>query len=135
MSADREKTIPIPPLESNPTDGASDDRTIPVPEFVRRALELGMTGFFTTEQTLRKAFGDAVPQDWVDFFSAQSDRTRQEMTQAVATELARSLERIDVAEALSGLLSGRTIEIHAKIRLTSPDEAQDASDSDERQRP
>ena len=104
------------------------DRTVPVPDFVRRALELGFTGFFTTEQTIRKAFGEAMPQDWVDFVSAQSDRTRKEMTEAITAEFARSLERIDFAEALDGFLSGRNIEINATIRLAPREEERDRSD-------
>ncbi len=110
------------------TGPALPDRTVPVPDFVRRALELGFTGFFTTEQTIRKAFGEAMPQDWVDFVSAQSDRTRKEMTEAITAEFARSLERVDFAEALDSFLSGRTIEINATIRLAPREENHDGAD-------
>jgi len=114
--------------EPDPVGDAFAERTVPVPDFVRRALELGFTGFFTTEQTIRKAFGEAMPQDWVDFVSAQSDRTRKEMTEAITAEFARSLERIDFAEALDGFLSGRNIEINATIRLAPREEERDRSD-------
>jgi len=95
----------------------TSDSTVPIPDFVRRALELGFASFFTTEQTIRRAVGETVPKDWVDFVSAQSDRTRKDMTDAIAGEVARSLERIDLVDTLNRLLSGRTIEINAKIRL------------------
>jgi hypothetical protein len=114
--------------EPDTVGDAFAERTVPVPDFVRRALELGFTGFFTTEQTIRKAFGEAMPQDWVDFVSAQSDRTRKEMTEAITAEFARSLERIDFAEALDGFLSGRNIEINATIRLAPREEERDRSD-------
>ena len=96
--------------------------TVPVPEFVRRALEVGFASFFTTEQTIRRAVGETIPQDWIDFISAQSDRTRKEMTDAIVSEAARSIERIDLMDTLDGLFSGRTIEINAKIRLAPRDD-------------
>jgi|GEM_PF-6847066 len=92
-----------------------------LPEFVQRALEIGLTGFFTTEQTLRRALGETLPQEWIDFLDAQGERTRKEMTDAVVAELGRSLERLDISEALDTLLAGRTIEINAKIRLGAKD--------------
>ena len=100
-----------------PSQKADDTPTVPVPDFVRRALELGFASFFTTEQTIRRAVGETIPKDWIDFVSAQSDRTRKEMTDAIVSEAARSIERIDLMDTLDGLFSGRTIEINAKIRL------------------
>ncbi len=108
---------------TSPPSGKGDDApTVPVPDFVRRALELGFASFFTTEQTIRRAVGETIPKDWIDFVSAQSDRTRKEMTDAIVSEAARSIERIDLMDTLDGLFSGRTIEINAKIRLAPRDD-------------
>ena len=38
-----------------------------VPELLRRAVGLGFSGFFTTEELLRKALGDTVPREWAAF--------------------------------------------------------------------
>ena len=116
LSSESDVDTPTPPRQED------DAATVPVPDFVRRALELGFASFFTTEQTIRRAVGETIPRDWVDFVSAQSDRTRKEMTDAIVSEAARSIERMDIAEALDGLLSGRTIEINAKIRLAPRDD-------------
>ncbi len=105
-----------------PSRNGGDAPTVPVPDFVRRALELGFASFFTTEQTIRRAVGETIPKDWIDFVSAQSDRTRKEMTDAIVSEAARSIERIDLMDTLDGLFSGRTIEINAKIRLAPRDD-------------
>ena len=111
--------------ETDPHQRNSERDTTPppsqLPEFVQRALEIGLTGFFTTEQTLRRALGETLPQEWIDFLDAQGERTRKEMTDAVVAELGRSLERLDISEALDTLLAGRTIEINAKIRLGAKD--------------
>lgn len=94
-----------------------DPRGAPVPDLVRKALELGFTGLFTTEQTIRRALGDTVPQDWVDFMSSQSERTRADLTDAVVKEVGRSLDNLDLAETLDQFLSGRTIELTTRIRV------------------
>jgi len=113
-----ENDVGTPP----PPRKGDENPTVPVPDFVRRALELGFASFFTTEQTIRRAVGETIPKDWIDFVSAQSDRTRKEMTDAIVSEAARSIERIDLMDTLDGLFSGRTIEINAKIRLAPRDD-------------
>ena len=92
-----------------------------IPEVVRKMLAVGLSGFFTTEEALRRALGDTIPQDWVDFASAQSERTRQEFSEAVAKELGNVLERVDLAELLGQLFENRSVEITAKIRLVPED--------------
>jgi hypothetical protein len=94
-----------------------------IPEVVRKMLAVGLSGFFTTEEALRRALGDTIPQDWVDFASAQSERTRQEFSEAVAKELGNVLERVDLAELLGQLFENRSVEITAKVRLLPEDGA------------
>jgi hypothetical protein len=84
---------------------------------MRRALSVGFSGFFLTESAVRKALGDTLPRDWVDFAVEQSERTRAEFLERLSHELARSLERVDLGAALAELLEGRTLEIRARIRL------------------
>ncbi|MCZ6784232.1 MAG: hypothetical protein O7G30_13075 [Proteobacteria bacterium] len=102
-------------------DSASEDGTITrgpaLPEFLRRAMALGLTGFFSTEEALRKALGDTLPQDWVDFATQQSDRARAEFIDRLSAEFGRILEEVDLVELAERLLDGRTIEISAQIRL------------------
>jgi len=103
---------------SREADGASG-----VPEFLRRAAAIGLSGFFTTEQAIRKALGDTVPQEWVDFASEQGERTRRELMDRLADEFGKILQNVDLLEFAEALLSGRTLEIEARIRLTPRGEA------------
>jgi len=80
-------------------------------------LAVGLSGFFTTEEALRRALGNTIPQDWIDFASEQSERTRHEFSEAVAKELAQILERVDLADLLGELFEDRAVEITAKVRL------------------
>ena len=78
---------------------------------------LGLSSFFTTETALRKAFGDTVPKEWVDFAADQSDRTRQELMDGMIGEFGRVLDRVDLGELFSQLASGHVLEVDARIRL------------------
>lgn len=105
----------------------SGDSRGPIPDLVRRALAMGLSGFFLTEETIRKALGDTVPRDWVDFASDQSERTRIEFLERLSYEIGRTLENIDVAAVLQELLEGRTLEVTAQIRLGAPEEGKSPS--------
>ena len=98
-----------------------------VPELLRKALSAGLSSFFLTEATIRKAVGDTIPKDWVDFAVDQSDRTRAELIERLSLEFGRSIERIDLASVLERLLEGRTLEINAQIRLGSQREGTGAT--------
>ena len=88
-----------------------------LPEIARRALSIGLSGVFLTEETIRKALGDSLPKDWMDFAVEQSDRTRKEFLERLSFEIAQTLEKVDLATALRELLEGRTLEVRAEIRL------------------
>jgi len=102
--------------------GEPGDGPFAVPDLIRRFATLGLSGFFTTEGALRRAFGDSVPQDWIDFAAAQGERTRNEMLDRVVKEFSKKLEEIDLREVIDEMLDGHTIEIEAKIRVRANDD-------------
>lgn len=87
------------------------------PELLRRGLTLGFTGVFMTEEAVRRALGDSVPRDLIEFVVAQSDRTRAELLDRLSREFGRVLSTLDPAEVARRLLEGRTIEVEARFRL------------------
>ena len=103
------------PEASEPGEPAG--RLPALPEIARRALSIGLSGFFLTEETVRKALGDTLPKDWLDFAVEQSERTRKEFLERLSFEIAQTLEKADFATALRELLEGRTLEVRAEIRL------------------
>lgn len=103
---------------AEPASGAgAPGAPAPVFEAVRRALTVGLAGLFTTNEIVRRAVGDAMPRDWVDFAVDQSERTRQELVDRLAGELARTIEGIDLPGMAERLLEGRVIEVNARIQL------------------
>ena len=88
-----------------------------LPDLLRRGLTLGFTGFFLTEEAVRKALGESVPRDLMDFILNQSERTRAEFLDRLSKEFAGALSSLDPVELVKRLLEGRSIEVSAKIRL------------------
>ena len=66
---------------------------------------------------LRKALGDTVPREWVEFAATQSERTRRDFAERLAAELGKSLRSIDLEELATRLLQSHTIEVNARIRF------------------
>ena len=88
-----------------------------IPELMRRVVAAGLSGFFLTEEAIRKALGDTLPKDWTEFAVDQSERTRSEFLDRLSLEIERSMEGIDVAAVLEQLLEDSTIEVNAEIRI------------------
>jgi hypothetical protein len=122
-----ERRTPRAPASSEPQGESARI----VPDLLRRALGFGFSGFFTTEELLRKAFGDSVPREWVDFAATQTERARREFAERIAGELRRSLETVDLERLAERLLREHTIEIDARIRFVRK-EPGDARASDVR---
>jgi len=100
-----------------PADDTSGGALNALPELMRRAVALGLSGFFLTEEAVRKAVGDTLPKDWLDFAVDQGERTRRELLDRLSHELGRSLEKVDLGELLTELLTGNTVEVKAEVRL------------------
>ncbi len=103
--------------QSDEDDSPRSDGLSGVPDAIRRVAALGLSGFFSTESALRKALGDTLPKDWVDFAAEQGDRTRDELLDRITAEFGRVIENLEFADLMAQLLEGRTVEIETKIRL------------------
>ena len=103
---------------SSPSVEGEDDGSAGFfPDLLRRGLTLGFTGFFLTEEAVRKALGESVPRDLMDFILTQSEQTRAELLDRISKEFAGALSALDPVELVKRLLEGRSIEVSATIRL------------------
>ena len=98
-------------------EGEDDGAAGFFPDLLRRGLTLGFTGFFLTEEAVRKALGESVPRDLMDFILTQSEQTRAEFLDRISKEFAGALSALDPVEVVKRLLEGRSIEVSATIRL------------------
>jgi hypothetical protein len=102
-----------------------DDGGSFLPDLIRKGLTLGFTGFFMTEEAVRKALGDSVPRDVVEFVLEQSERTRAELLDRISKEFGRTVNALDPVEVARRLLEGRTVEVTAQVRLVPEDKKPD----------
>ena len=109
-------------LDEEAVDAESAEGGGLFPDMARRAIAFGLSGFFLTEETIRKALGETLPRDWMDFATEQSERTRREFLERLSFEIAQSLEKVDLAAIMRELLEGRTLEVRAEFRLGGPEE-------------
>lgn len=98
-----------------------DEGTGFLPELLRRGMSLGLTGFFMTEEALRRALGETAPREMIEFVVAQSEKTRAEFLDRVSREFGKALAAMDPVELARRMLEGRTIEISATIRFVEED--------------
>lgn len=113
-TATRDSSFPLaedeaPPRGEGPGPG--------MPDLLRRALTAGLSGILSTNEAVRRAVGDAMPREWVDFAVDQSERTRSEFIERLAGEIARSLESLELVEMAERFFEGRTIDVKAQIQL------------------
>ena len=120
QSRRKQRIEPEVPLKepAEPEDVEAQESLRAIPELMRRAIALGLTGFFTTEEAVRRALGDTVPKDWTDYIAESSDRTRGEFLDRLSREIARTLKDIDIAAVLQQLLEGRTLRVNAEFALS-----------------
>jgi hypothetical protein len=98
-------------------DGSSTEGAGFLPDLLRRGMSLGLTGFFMTEEALRRALGDTAPREMIEFVVAQSEKTRAEFLDRMSREFGKALSAMDPVEVVKRMLEGRTVEISATIRF------------------
>ncbi len=117
MASDRWKESGASSRSRTRSPSGGGDSPGGIPEFVRRALTAGFSGFFLTGEALREALGDSLPREWAEFAADQSARARSEFFERLSVEMGRAVENVDWAAVLATLLEGRTLEVRAQIRL------------------
>jgi hypothetical protein len=122
------------PAEESPESArrGRDKRTGPLEglyqEFVRRAAGLGLSSFVLTEEALRRAFADSLPQDWVDYLSRQGSGVRKDVLEAIVREFGEWLRGIDPValqrDLVRTLLEDFDISLEIKISAQPRGEAE-----------
>ncbi len=73
-------------------------------ELVRRGASLGFASFFLTEEAVRRAFSDKVPQEWTEYLARQGEEVRSDIADRMAKEFGNWLRQLDLAEVLGQVL-------------------------------
>lgn len=87
-----------------------------------------------TEEAVRRALGDSVPKDTLQFLLDQSERMRADFLERLAKEFGRVISSMDPVEIAHRLLDGRTIEITTRFRVVRDDQEEAAKKKRGRER-
>ncbi len=82
---------------------------------VRRAAQLGLSTFFTTEEAVRRAFNESVPPDWLDFLNRQGSDVRAELLDRMSREFGEWLRQVDMAQIMSKLLEEHDFDLRISV--------------------
>jgi hypothetical protein len=88
-------------------------------EAVRRAAQLGLSTFFTTEEAVRRAFSESVPPDWLDYLNRQGTDIRGELLERMTREFGEWLHKIDMPQIMSKLLEEHDFELRISVSARS----------------
>lgn len=95
-------------------------------ELVRRGASLGFASFFLTEEAVRRAFSDKLPQEWADYLARQGEEVRGDIAERLAKEFGNWLRQVDLAEVLVQVLE--RYDVSARISA-APKREEDAQES------
>jgi hypothetical protein len=120
MARDRDDEIELPPAgDRRPgEDRRSGVLEALLHEAIRRTAQIGFSSFFATEDAVRRAFAEAVPRDWVDYASRQSQDLRAEMIERMSAEFGAWLRSIDMAQIVGNVLAENDFELKISISST-----------------
>ncbi len=100
-----------------------------VPDSVKKAIYTSLGAVFMTEDSVRRALADIkVPTDAVTYFISQSNKTKEELFQAIAKEVATTLLKDrEPTELLQKALEGLTVRMNVDIEFNSKIEGEKSS--------
>jgi hypothetical protein len=95
-----------------------------IPELVKRTFFAGLGAVFTTEEGIRKVVSEfSLPKDVATFLVAQAQGTKDELFRVVASELRGWLEKLNIQQELTRLLTTLSLEVKTEVRFIPNDQA------------
>lgn len=89
-----------------------------VPEVVRKLVDVGVEKLSDGPENLKQILTDLkLPKEAIGILSSQIDESKREITQILAREIREFLEKASIADELTRLLSGLTLEVKTQVRF------------------
>jgi hypothetical protein len=102
-----------------------------VPEIVKRTFSAGMGAVFTTEEGIRRIAKEiSLPKDVAGYLANTAGATKDEVVRIVAREVREFLERMNLSEEVTKLLTTLSFEIKTEIRFIPNSEKYTGLDPD-----
>ena len=93
-----------------------------VPDLVRKIVDVGVEKLADGPENLKQLLSDLkLPKEAISVLTSHLDETKREVTQVLAREIREFLESASLADELTKLLSGLTLEVKTQIRFVPSD--------------
>jgi hypothetical protein len=127
----RDDDKPETPADDREEAGLRDRLEALVPELVKRTFAAGMGAVFNTEEGIRKLARDiSLPKDVANYLASTAGNTKDEVVRIVAREVREFLERMNLADEITKLLTTLSFEIKTEIRFIPNSEKYSGVDPD-----
>jgi hypothetical protein len=105
-----------PPREKEDRERSRLERI--VPDLVKRLVDVGVEKLADGPENLRQILSELkLPKEAISILVSHLDDSKRELTQVVVKEIREFLERSSLADELTKLLSGLTLEIKTQVRF------------------
>lgn len=113
---------PPPPRERDDRDRGRLDRM--VPDLVRKLVDAGVEKLADGPESLKQVLSELrLPKEAIQLLVSQLEDAKREVTRVLAREVRDFLERASLADELTKLLSGLTLEVKTQIRFVPNEDA------------
>lgn len=107
---------PSPPRDRDDRERRRLERI--VPDLVKKLVDVGVEKLADGPESLRQILSDVrLPKEAIQLLVSQLDEGRKDVARVVAREIREFLERASLADELTKLLSGLTLEVKTQIRF------------------
>lgn len=87
-----------------------------VPDAMKRALYTGLGAMFLTEEGLRRQITEMkLPKEMASYIVSQSSRTKEELFEAIAREIAKVFQGVEPEQLLRQVLTGTKVNLNVEV--------------------
>lgn len=99
-----------------PSEGRSGKLDGILPDIISKAVATGVRSVFATQEGVRKVV-ESIPKEVVAFIGEQLDGMRSDIFGILASEMRAFLDRVNVGQELSRVLTALTLQVTMEVRF------------------
>jgi len=96
-----------------------------IPDVLKKAIVLGVSGEFFSEETIRKMLSDIqMPSDLVQYVIQQTSKSKNELIRIIAEEIRNFIDQAQINEQIKKFIKGFKINIKLELSFDPRDDEQ-----------
>jgi len=96
-----------------------------IPDVLKKAIVLGVSGEFFSEETIRKMLSDIqMPSDLVQYIIQQTSKSKNEIIRIIAEEIRNIIVQAQLGEQIKKFIKGFKINIKLEVSFDPRDDEQ-----------